>query len=185
MSTSGSTPPDGGFFATPIPAQQSYGPVNGGPPTLPLVEAEGVPPLVAGAVTSLALAGIAALWLGLTMLIAGSGVGDYGSGHAGPRGSLLLLNGIANGALVVLVLRGLEPARWAATAICACWVVYWLYQLTRATHAFGSLGFGTLAGSGFGGLTFMMMLGLLLLAAWPAATAAALWTPRSARHFSS
>jgi hypothetical protein len=177
------TDPDGGYFAPPLPVQpaQGYGPP---PPVVPTpARPAGLPPLVVASATSLALAGIAALWLGLTMLIAGGTFGDYESGHLGARGALLLVNGLANGALVTLLLRGLEPARWAATAICACWVVYWLYQDTRATHAFAQIGFGAEGVPGLHGLTFMATLGLLLLAGWAAATAAMLWTPAAARHF--
>jgi hypothetical protein len=189
---------DGGFFAAPIPpqagqpqdpfAQQpSYGPpgrfVPPPPPALSQHTADGPPPFVISAITSLVIAGVAAIWLGMSMLTLVSTFGSDGGSGITSRGTFLLLNGLANLGLVYVLLRGSEPARWAATAICGFWVLYWLYQVTRATKAFSDIGLVP-AGFGFGRLTFMATVGLLLLAVWPAVTAALLWLSASTRHFS-
>ncbi|MCW2543673.1 MAG: hypothetical protein JWM40_1225 [Frankiales bacterium] len=188
---------DGGFFASPIPSQQqpfqpeqpSYGPPArfGSPPpatTLPSqTTTAGPPPFVVGAVTSLVIAGVAAAWVGLSMLTLVSSFGGVGGGGLGSRGVFLLVNGVLDLGLGYVLLRGLDQARWAATAVCGFWLLYWLYQVTRATQAFSDIGLAP-AGFGFGRLTFMATLGLLLLAAWPAATATLLWFSASTKHFS-
>ena len=158
-------------------------------PAVPHSTTEGPPPFVVGAVTSLIISGLMAGWLGLSMLtvissfgeLAGGGVG-YDNG-LGSRGGFLVVNAIVNLALVYPLLRGTDPARWVASAVCGFWVLYWLYQVTRATQAFSDIGLVP-AGFGFGRLSFMAALGLLLLASWPAVTAALLWMSSASRHFS-
>jgi hypothetical protein len=146
------------------------------------VEPSGPPALVVSAVTSLVIAGVAALWLGMAMLTLSSAFGaGFGNGFSG-RGVFLLVNGGVNLALVPVLLRGVEWAQWAATAVTAWWVLYWAYQLTRATQAFHDLGVASV-GFGLERITMMTSLGLLLLIGWAAATAALLWLPDGKRHF--
>lgn len=187
---------DGGFFAGPPPQQPTppgYG-VPGqfvaAPPSRQAQTAPAGPaPFVVGSITSLVIAGVAATWVGLSMLTVVSSFGGFGvtggfgvGGGFGGRGAFLLLNGLLDLGLAYPLLRGVEPARWAATAVCGFWTLYWLYEVTRAAQAFSDIGLAP-AGFGFGRLTFMATLGLLLLAVWAAATGALLWLSSATRHF--
>jgi hypothetical protein len=126
---------------------------------------------------------VAAIWLGLSLLTLVSAFGgDDGTTEATFDGWFLLLNGVVDIPLAYYLLRRVQAARWLITAICAFWLVYWLYQLTRISGASSVL--RDLVGNRFGGLTLMADLGLLLLAGWAAVTGALLWLSGSSRHFS-
>lgn len=201
MTGQSSPPPgfDGGYFATATPSTfaaphvgaPGYGPTPGVPggsdPRPPLPVPGGPTSLPTPVVISAAfllLAGVGALWSGLTVLVslnslpfAASPVGD----SLNLRGWLLLLNGAGNLYLAFQLLRGWNPARVLTTVVCGWWLLYWLYQTSQASRAFGEL-MGSPFGN-LGGLGFMITLGLLLLAGWAAATAGLLWLPGVSPHF--
>jgi hypothetical protein len=191
----------------------AYGPPGYGPPARPdgagtdggwraRLSLGDVPPLVAVAAAYLVLAGVAALWLSLSAAVVTSSV------HLPLRGAvettLLLTNGVGNLVLASLLVRGWALSRPLATGVCAWWVLYWLHVASQVhgafrvlsrpfpassgldpsvfgPNAFGATGFTP---PGFGAIATMLTLGVVLLALWAALTAAVLWTPSAARHFS-
>jgi hypothetical protein len=185
---------DGGYFAAARPStapQEQYGygqPVSssGVGPRRSVPPAGGlgdVPALVTVASAFLVIAGVAALWLGLTLVVSVSSLPFAASPAAhgvSVRGWLLLLNGAADLYLPYQLVRGWGPARIMVSVACGWWLLYWLYETSRASRALGALS-GDLGN--LGGLGFMATLGLLLLAAWAGITGGLLWTQGSSAHF--
>ena len=177
---------DGGFFSTYQPAPTAPWQPETPPPaaTAARLAVAGPPPLVVAACAFLVLAGIAALWLGLTIFVVLHGVqgtsGPEGSAMA-VRGAVLLVNGAGDLALPYLLLRGSQSARLGTATMCGAWVLYWLVQTSHVSKAVGSLSSSPF--QSLGGLGTMTTLGLLLLAGWATVTALLLWAPGADDHF--
>lgn len=163
-----------GYFAAPLSTA-----------TLPVPAPQlGPPPYVVAAVTSLALASVAAAWVALTGLVALNAFGGTSDGPSLLKALFLLANAAGNGVLGVWLLQGVAPARALSSLLCGGWTLYWLAQAGKARHALGLVTDSPFGGSGVGQLATMATLGVLLLAGWAAATAALLWAPGNSRHFS-
>jgi hypothetical protein len=200
--------PDGGFFASTAAAQtvlpgEGYGtpparPAGWAPPAGPTNLASGgggvpapsaatgtgeAPAWVVAAATVLALTGLAAGWVGLTIIVALQAVGVAMDGEGVLiRALLLLANGVANGVLAYQLLRGSAVARWAVAGICGWWLLYWLYRTSQMGELTGSVAASPFF-SQIGQIGTMATLGLLLLSGLAAATAGVLWTATANRHF--
>jgi hypothetical protein len=188
---------DGGYFAAPRPAAPAFPPAQSyGPPP---VQAGGsgvgvgaaasgtlddVPAWIVVVATVLALTGLAAGWVGLTMVVTLNAVGATMDGEGILLRALLLLgNAGLNAWLGYQLLRGWEPARVVVSAVCAWWVVYWLYKSSQMGDLTGAASASAFLG-GIGQIGTMITLGLLLLSALAAGTAGLLWTPSAGRHLS-
>ena len=187
---------DGGYFAGPVVTQPAYPPAGygpppaqtggwGGTPAQPPAATSDQPPIwVVAAATVLVLTGAAAAWVGVTVVVAVNGLGaGMDAEGALVRALLLLVNAALNVALAYQLLRGAAAARLVVAGVCGWWVLYWLYQTSKASEATGSLATAALPVS-LGGIGTMVVLGLLGLASLAAATAGVLWTSSAGRHFS-
>lgn len=197
---------DGGFFAPPRPAEPAWGqgghgygptppasfggPSSGGPVGGHAVTG-GVPAFVAAAAAFLVLAGVAALWLGLAgMVVINAAHVPVGAGTEVVdsfvlRGLFLLGNGAADFYVAYQLVRGQQLARILASVVCGWWVLYWIYQASQASSAFGKMAASPLAsGFGIGQVGTVATLGLLLLSAWAGVTAWLVWSPSASKHFS-
>jgi hypothetical protein len=144
----------------------------------------GAPPLVVAAASSLVIAAVAALWLGLTMLVALNAFGGgAGSGRLGFDGVFLVANGLADLYLAYQLIRGSDAARWVVSGMCGCWVIYWLYEVSRTNHAFRQLSATPFGSTGFRDIALMATFGVLLLAGWAGTTVGLLWMTSTVRHF--
>lgn len=197
---------DGGFFAPPRPADPArgqggygYGPtppgLSGGPssggPGGGHAVTGGVPAFVAAAAAFLVLAGVAALWLGLAgMVVVNAAHVPVGAGTPVDsfvlRGLFLLGNGAADFYLAYQLVRGQQLARILASVVCGWWVLYWIYQASKASSAFGKASAAAREWGlpGMGQVGTVATLGLLLLAAWAGVTAWLVWSPSASKHFS-
>jgi hypothetical protein len=197
---------DGGFFAPPRPAEPAWGqggigygptppgsfggPSSGGPVGGRAVTG-GVPAFVAAAAAFFVLAGVAALWLGLAgMVVVNAAHVPVGAGTEVDsfvlRGLFLLGNGAVDFYLAYQLVRGQQLAKILASVVCGWWVLYWIYQASQASSAFGKASSAAREWGlhGLGQVGTVATLGLLLLAAWAGATAWLVWSPSASKHFS-
>lgn len=178
-----------GYFAPAVAAAPVFSaPQQGGwsaPPEVLRRSLSAEPPMwVVAAATVLVLTGVAAGWLGLTMLVMVDAVG-IGLREEGvtARALLLLVNAAVNAGLAHQLLRGQEAARWAASGVCGWWLLYWLWKCSQLSDLSGALSASALP-SGVGNVGAVLTLGVLLLGALAAGTGGLLWTSGASDHFS-